>query len=82
MTLLFASFALAVAPEQKAIIVSYDDNTPSHIMEQAIQAIKDAGGKITHEYKIFMYVAPAFLSHPRSLISLSFFLTLCLSRSN
>lgn len=42
--------ALAAAP-QKAIVVSFEDpNTPQSEVDKAMQAIKDAGGIITHEY--------------------------------
>lgn len=47
------AFALAVAP-QKAIVVSYDDpNTPQSVVDEAMDAIKKAGGVITHEYSTF-----------------------------
>ena len=49
LTFLFA-LALAAAP-QKAIVVSYEDpNTPQSVVEEAMDAIKKAGGIITHEY--------------------------------
>ena len=42
--------ALAAAP-QKAIVVSFEDpNTPQSVVDEAMKAIKDAGGVITHEY--------------------------------
>lgn len=37
---------------QKAVIVSYPDSTPEDILDQAKDAIKAAGGMITHEYKL------------------------------
>ncbi|KAK5106343.1 hypothetical protein LTS08_000461 [Lithohypha guttulata] len=44
---------LGAAP-QKAIVVSFEDpNTPQSEVDKAMQAIKDAGGMITHEYKLF-----------------------------
>jgi hypothetical protein len=44
--------ALAVTQPQKAVIVSYPDETPDSVVEQAKDAIKAAGGFITHEYKL------------------------------
>ncbi|OCK80186.1 hypothetical protein K432DRAFT_382465 [Lepidopterella palustris CBS 459.81] len=58
---LLAAYAIAVAP-QKSVIVSYPDNTPDSVLSQAKAAIVDAGGIITHEYKIikaFACNAPA-----------------------
>lgn len=43
---------LAAQLPQKNIIVSYDDNVPDSIINQAMDAIKEAGGMITHEYKL------------------------------
>lgn len=40
---------------QKNIIVSYDDNVPDSVINQAMDAIKSAGGMITHEYKLIKY---------------------------
>jgi Mrp family chromosome partitioning ATPase len=37
---------------QKAVIVSYPDETPDSVINQAMDAIKDAGGMITHEYRL------------------------------
>lgn len=50
---LILAFALAAAP-QKAIVVSFDDpNTPQAAVDDAMAAIREAGGIITHEYKLF-----------------------------
>ncbi|KAH8593650.1 hypothetical protein B0O99DRAFT_626738 [Bisporella sp. PMI_857] len=43
---------MAVELPQKSVIVSYPNETPDSIIEQAKNAIKEAGGMITHEYKI------------------------------
>lgn len=53
--LALAAVALAATTTmpQKSVIVSYPDNTPDSVVEQAKNAIKSAGGMITHEYKIF-----------------------------
>ena len=37
---------------QKAVIISYPDNTPDSVVNQAMDAIKAAGGMVTHEYKL------------------------------
>jgi len=50
--LAFLSLALAATMPQKAVIVSYPDDTPDSIVDQAKDAIKAAGGIITHEYKL------------------------------
>jgi len=44
--------AMAVNLPQKAVIVSYPNDTPDSIVDQAKDAIKAAGGMITHEYKL------------------------------
>ncbi|KAJ8071034.1 hypothetical protein OCU04_001381 [Sclerotinia nivalis] len=64
---LFSIFTLATAVlsavlPQKAVIVSYPDNTPNEVVQKAMDAIKAAGGMITHEYKLikgFAAKAPA-----------------------
>jgi hypothetical protein len=43
---------LAAAQPQKAVIVSYPNDTPDRIIDQAKDAIIAAGGIITHEYKL------------------------------
>ena len=55
--LAFIAVALAATQPQKAVIISYPDNTPDKILDQAKQAITDAGGIITHEYKLIKSVA-------------------------
>lgn len=44
--------ALGVTMPKKAVIVSYPDDTPDNIVDQAKDAIKAAGGLITHEYSL------------------------------
>lgn len=61
--LVFVAVALAVTPAQKSVIISYPDNTPNSVLEQAKAAIKEAGGIITHEYQIIKWVACYFLLH-------------------
>ncbi|KAG9243155.1 hypothetical protein BJ878DRAFT_512133 [Calycina marina] len=46
------TLAMATTQAKKNIIVSYPDETPDSVVEQAKQAIIDAGGLITHEYKL------------------------------
>ncbi|TGO40305.1 hypothetical protein BHYA_0039g00470 [Botrytis hyacinthi] len=58
---LFAIPGLSAAP-QKSVIVSYPDDTPNDVVQQAMDAIKKAGGTITHEYNLikgFAAKAPA-----------------------
>ncbi len=47
---------LAAAQPQKAVIVSYPNDTPDSIVDQAKDAIVAAGGVITHEYKLIKLV--------------------------
>ncbi len=37
---------------QKSVIVTYPPETPDSIVDQAKKAVLDAGGIITHEYKL------------------------------
>ncbi|KAL6707044.1 hypothetical protein ACN47E_004796 [Coniothyrium glycines] len=56
-----AAFAMAVAP-QRSVIISWPNDTPDHIVEDAKEAIRKAKGVITHEYNIikgFAAHAPA-----------------------
>jgi hypothetical protein len=50
-TVTLAAGVLAAKMPQKAVIVTYPENTPHHVLDQAMDAIKAAGGAITHEYK-------------------------------
>jgi hypothetical protein len=50
--LTFITVVLAAAQPQKAVIVSYPNDTPDSIVDQAKDAIIAAGGIITHEYKL------------------------------
>jgi Mrp family chromosome partitioning ATPase len=43
---------LSALTPQKAVIVTYPEDTPSSVVDQAMDAIKEAGGIITHEYKL------------------------------
>lgn len=47
---LFFTCALAVVKNQKPIIVSYPEDTPQSVVDEAIEALKQAGGVLTHEY--------------------------------
>lgn len=49
---LFAIPGLSTAAPQKSVIVSYPDDTPNDVIQQAMDAIKKAGGTITHEYNL------------------------------
>ncbi|TVY68809.1 Uncharacterized protein LSUE1_G004529 [Lachnellula suecica] len=60
--LALATVVLSAAKPQKAVIVSYPDDTPDSVINSAMDAIKTAGGMITHEYKLikgFAATAPA-----------------------
>jgi len=49
---LLVAFAMAAAP-QKAIVVTFEDpSTPQSTVDAAMQAVRDAGGVITHEYSM------------------------------
>jgi len=48
---LLATSVSAVA-QQKSVIVSFPNDTPAHVLDQAKAAVLAAGGVITHEYKI------------------------------
>jgi hypothetical protein len=50
--LTFITMVLAAAQPQKSVIVSYPNDTPDTIVDQAKDAIIAAGGVITHEYKL------------------------------
>jgi len=51
---------LAATMPQKAVIISYPDNTPDRILDQAKDAIKAAGGMITHDYKLIKWAGSLF----------------------
>jgi hypothetical protein len=46
------SAVAAVAQPQKSVIISFPKDTPGDILEKAKNAVKEAGGFITHEYTI------------------------------
>lgn len=50
--LAFVAVALAATQPQKSIIITYPDNTPDSIVDQAKNAVIAAGGMVTHEYKL------------------------------
>ncbi|KAG4411481.1 hypothetical protein IFR04_015386 [Cadophora malorum] len=60
--LALVAVAFAATMPQKAVIISYPDNTPTSVIDDAMAAIKAAGGIITHEYRLikgFAAKAPA-----------------------
>ncbi|KAI9880473.1 MAG: hypothetical protein M1830_002825 [Pleopsidium flavum] len=64
LSVLIAICAVAVlgAAPQKSVVVSYPQDTPDSVLTQAKDAIKAAGGMITHEYQLikgFAAKAPA-----------------------
>ncbi|GAB7340570.1 hypothetical protein MBLNU457_6984t1 [Dothideomycetes sp. NU457] len=59
---IIAVLGACAAPVQKPVMVSYPANTPQNVVDQAMDAIKAAGGVITHEFKLikgFAATAPA-----------------------
>jgi hypothetical protein len=46
---------------QKAVIVTYPEDTPDHVLDKAMEAIEAAGGMITHEYKLIKFVVQRLL---------------------
>lgn len=54
---------------QKSVIITYPQNTPDSVLDQAKKAIEDAGGIITHNYQFIKCASqPSFLLHvPRTL---------------
>jgi len=55
--LAFITVVMAAAQPQKSVIVSYPNDTPDNIVDQAKEAILAAGGVITHEYKLIKLVS-------------------------
>jgi hypothetical protein len=54
--LALVAVASAVTQPQKSYIISYPNDTPDSVVYQAMDAIKAAGGMITHEYKLIKCV--------------------------
>ena len=53
LTLVFAAVAMAVAPKLHDVVVSFPNNTPDHIVDEAkamVRAKEKEGAQITHEY--------------------------------
>lgn len=55
--LALVAVAFAATMPQKAVIISYPDNTPTSVIDDAMAAIKAAGGIITHEYRLIKYAS-------------------------
>ncbi|KAF2993179.1 hypothetical protein E8E13_001189 [Curvularia kusanoi] len=51
LTALFAATTMAAAP-MRSVIISFPNDTPDHIVEEAKEGIRKAKGVITHEYNI------------------------------
>ena len=60
-TLLVALFFVAThaVKQQKAVIITYPEDTPDHEVDKAIDVLKEAGGVVTHEYSKSPRVRPA-----------------------
>lgn len=56
LTALFAATTMAAAP-QKSVIISFPNDTPDHIVEEAKEGIRKAKGVITHEYSEYLQQA-------------------------
>lgn len=54
--LVLVAIASAARLPFKAYLVSYPDNTEWKVVSKAMENVRRAGGKITHEYKIFKSV--------------------------
>jgi len=52
-TLCLLSLVIALQGSEKSIIVSFPATTRDDVVEKARYAIIEAGGMITHEYKLF-----------------------------
>jgi hypothetical protein len=50
--LAFVASILAVTAPQKPVVVSYPEDTPASVIQNAIEEIKKDGGTITHEYAL------------------------------
>lgn len=55
LTLVASTVAVDV---QKSVIVTYPQDTPDSVLDQAKSAIKEGGGSITHEYQLIKYRRP------------------------
>jgi hypothetical protein len=62
--LAFLATALAVQMPLKSVIVSYPDNTPNSVVDQAMDAIKSAGGMV--RYFCFIHPYHMLQCHSRS----------------
>ncbi|KKZ59180.1 hypothetical protein EMCG_05427 [[Emmonsia] crescens] len=72
---LLAPAVLAGTEPQKAVMVTYPKDTPNSVIEQAMQAVKDAGGTITHKFELikgFAATAPAAVLEAVSALSEAF----------
>jgi len=52
LALITAALAATTSNERKSVIVSWENGCPDSVVEKAKAAIVDAGGIITHEYKL------------------------------
>jgi len=51
----FVTFLIATTQPQKAVIISYPNDTPQAIIDQAKKTINAGGGRVIHEYTIIRY---------------------------
>lgn len=45
---------------QKSVLITYPPETPNNVVADAKKAIVEAGGTITHEYKLIKYVPGSY----------------------
>ncbi|KAH8704262.1 hypothetical protein BGW36DRAFT_370982 [Talaromyces proteolyticus] len=62
--------ALAVQP-QKSVVITFPDNTPDSVLNDAKRTITDAGGWITHEYNLIKGFAAKATTNALQTISTS-----------
>ena len=57
---LVAAFLITLASAitaQKAVMITYPEDTPASVIENAMDAIRKAGGTVTHEYSTaFLFI--------------------------
>lgn len=41
--------------KQKQVIVSYPNETPNWVIDQAMQAVRDGGGIVTNQFELIKY---------------------------
>ena len=54
LSLLVALLAICASAvvSQRPVLVTYESNTPQSVIDKAMDAIRNAGGMVTHEFSI------------------------------